>query len=298
MKAVNLLPNDRGAAKTAAAATPSAPGGGAFGAYVVLAALVFAVVAMAAYVLTTNSIKDRKSELAAVTKETQETQAKAAALQSFADFKALADQRVTTVTGLASSRFDWERTLTDLSKALPSDVHLKSLRGTTGTEVGGGGATRGAIQAPALEMSGCTSSQSAVARLMSRLRNVRGVTRVALTKSEKAAEAVVATTGTDGSNPGSLCPKGSPPAFDLVMFFERAAVAAGASPNVGASAPSTSTTQAPAAAAGAAGTTAAPAGAGTTGTAAPGAAPTPAAATPADATTADPTGTTQGASAR
>ena len=292
MKAVNLLPNDRGSAKTAAAPTASTSGGGPFGAYVVLAALAFAVVAMAAYVLTTNSIKDREAELANVTQEAQATQAKAAALQSFADFKSLADQRVATVTGLASSRFDWERTLTDLSKALPSDVHLKSLRGTTGTEVGGGGATRGAIQAPALEMSGCTTSQSAVARLMSRLRNVRGVTRVALSKSEKVAEAIVATPTTDGSNPGSLCPKGSPPDFDLVMFFERAAVAAGASPNVGASAPSTSTTEAPAAAAGAAATPAA----GTPAT--PGAAPTPAAATPADATTADPTGTTQGASTR
>jgi Tfp pilus assembly protein PilN len=296
MKAVNLLPNDRGSAKTAAVATASAPGGGAFGAYLVLAALAFAVVAMAAYVLTTNSIKDRKAELAAVTQETQQTQAKAAALQSFADFKSLADQRVTTVTGLASSRFDWERTLTDLSKALPSDVHLKSLRGTTGTEVGGGGATRGAIQAPALEMSGCTTSQSSVARLMSRLRNVRGVTRVALTKSEAAADAVVVAPAPDGSNPASLCPKGTPPAFDLVMFFERAAVAAGASPNVGASAPSTSTTEAPAAASGAAGST--PPAAGSTGTTTPGAAPTPAAAAPADATTADPTGTTQGVSTR
>jgi Tfp pilus assembly protein PilN len=240
MKAVNLLPSDqRGSQKTPAGAAAPKPGGSAFGAYAVLGALVFSVVAMAAYVLTTNTINDRKSELARVTQETQVTQAKAAALQSFADFKALADQRVTTVQGLATSRFDWERTLTDLSRALPSDVHLKSLSGSTGTQVGGGGGNslRGAIQAPALELSGCTTSQAAVARLMSRLRNVRGVTRVSLTKSETAAAGatgVATAPALDGSTPGSLCPKGAPPAFDLVVFFERSAIAAGASPNLGA----------------------------------------------------------------
>ena len=239
MKAVNLLPSEqRGSAKTQAASTSSKPSGGAFGAYVVLGVLAFAVVALAGYVLTTNSIKDRKAELAKVTREAEATQAKAAALQSFADFKLLADQRLATVKGLADSRFDWERTLSDLSRALPRDVHLKSLSGTTGTQVSGasGGSLRGAIQAPALEMSGCTTSQSGVARLMSRLRNVRGVTRVSLTKSDKdAAGAVTVAAAPTGDQPASLCPKGAPPAFDIVVFFERAAVNANAAPNVGAS---------------------------------------------------------------
>jgi Tfp pilus assembly protein PilN len=238
MKAVNLLPGDqRGSQKTRAAASPAQPSGAAFGAYIVLGVLAFAVVAMAGYVLVTNTVKDRKAELAQVTREAEATQAKAAALQSFADFKALADQRVQTVSSLASSRFDWDRSLADLSRALPSDVHLKSLSGTTGTQVSsGGGSLRGAIQAPALELSGCTTSQQGVARLMSRLRNVRGVTRVTLTKSDKdgAGAVTVAPTAADGSTQPSLCPKGSPPAFDLIVFFERAAVAAGATPNLGA----------------------------------------------------------------
>ena len=240
MKAVNLLPSDqRGSQKTAAGAPAPTTSGSPFGAYAVLGALAFAVVAMAAYVLTTNTISERKAELAKVTQEAEVTQAKAAALQSFADFKALADQRVATVTSLASSRFDWERTLADLSRALPGDVHLKSLAGSTGTQVGGGGGNsmRSAVQAPALELSGCTTSQSAVARLMSRLRNVRGVTRVTLTKSEKAAATTAVAAAPSGGTAGSLCPKGQPPAFDMVVFFERSAIAAGASPNVGAGAP-------------------------------------------------------------
>lgn len=243
MKAVNLLPSDqRGSAKTPAAAASSKPSGGsAFGAYAVLGVLAFAVVAMAGYVLTNNSIKDRQAKLAQVTRETDTTQARAKSLQAFADFKSLADQRVATVQGLAGSRFDWDRTLVDLSRALPGDVHLKSLSGTTGTQVSGGGGGNGlrsAIQAPALEMSGCTSSQSGVARLMSRLRNVRGVTRVSLTKSDKEAGVAPTTTAVNvnGDTPASLCPKGQPPAFDIVVFFERAAVAANAAPNVGSTA--------------------------------------------------------------
>src|SRR5215212_1403880 len=100
MKAVNLLPSEqRGSAKpTAAAATP-ASGGSAFGAYVVLGVLAFAVAALALYTLAGNVIKDREAELARVTQEAQATQAQAGALQAFADFKTLAQQRVATVKG-------------------------------------------------------------------------------------------------------------------------------------------------------------------------------------------------------
>jgi Tfp pilus assembly protein PilN len=238
MKAVNLLPNDqRGSVKTQAAAAPAtekvivAPQGSAFGAYVVLGLLAFAVAATAVYVLATNTVKDRKAELAQVQRDAADTSARAKALQGFADFQALADQRITTVRGLAESRFDWEQSLRDLSRALPSDVHLKTLKGTTNNT---GGGIRGAIQAPALELSGCTSTQNSVARLMSRLRNVRGVTRVALTKSDKDASGVVSgTPSADGAVAESLCPKGQPPAFEMVVFFERAAVSASAMPEGG-----------------------------------------------------------------
>jgi Tfp pilus assembly protein PilN len=239
MKAVNLLPSEhRVSAKTPGAAASSKPGGNAFGAYIVLGVLAFAVVAMAGYVLTTNSIKDRKAELAKITRQIEVTSAQAKSVQAFADFKSLADQRVATVTGLASSRFNWEQTLGDLSRALPADVHLKSLTGTTGTQLAGGGnSLRGAIQAPALELSGCTTTQTSVARLMSRLRDVRGVTRLTLTRSDKDNGATsISAPAPTGGTPASLCPKGSPPAFDIVVFFERAAVAAAASPNVGATA--------------------------------------------------------------
>ena len=246
MKAVNLLPSEqRGSAKTTAAAATPTPGGSPFGAYVVIGVLAFAVAAVALYTLAGNVIKDRQTDLAKVTLEAQQTQAKASALQSYADFKTLATQRVATVKGLAASRFDWERTLGDLSRAVPGNVHLTSLNGTVGTEVTGGGTSasglRSAVQAPALELQGCTKSQSDVATLMSRLRIVRGVTRVTLAKSDKDGAASTATPATpvDGKTPAQLCPKGAPPAFDVLVFFERAAVDANAAPNTtGATTPS------------------------------------------------------------
>jgi Tfp pilus assembly protein PilN len=236
MKAVNLLPGEqRGSQKTAAvAAVAPAPKGSAYGAYVVLGALAFAVIAVALYVLAGNTIKDRKAELAKVTQQAQATQARAKSLQDYADFKQLAAQRITTVAGLANSRFDWERTLDDLSRAIPQDVHLTSLSGSTSTSVGSGGsALRGAISAPALSLAGCAPSQVSVARLMAQLRDIRGVTRVALAKSDKDSSSGSGTASApSGSSGGQLCPKGSPPSFDVVVFFEHAALGAGATPNL------------------------------------------------------------------
>lgn len=231
MKAVNLLPSDqRGAAKAtkaSPAASVAAPGGSSFGAYAVLGALALVVLMATAYTLVGNSVKDRKAELARVQADSQSVRAQADALKPYHDFQQMALQRVATVSQLAQSRFDWERSLRDVSRALPADVHLKSLKGTVANGVGAGGGSqlRQAVQAPAIELAGCTQSQSDVAKLMSRLRAVRGVTRVSLSKSEKAETS--AGGAPVGSQPGQgpLCGKGNPPAFELVMFFEKSAVA-------------------------------------------------------------------------
>ena len=229
MKAVNLLPSEhRGAPKATKAAPAGAPAGGSsFGAYAVLGALGLCLVMVAAYVLVGNSVKERQAELAQVQAEAQTVQAQAAALKPYADFRQLAVQRVATVQQLAESRFDWEQALRDISRALPADVHLKKLNGTVSSSVGSGSGSslRGAVPGPAIELSGCTSTQSSVAKLMARLRAVRGVTRVSLASSQKTANATVAAPA-PGAAPGTgpLCAKNGSPDFELVMFFERAAV--------------------------------------------------------------------------
>jgi Tfp pilus assembly protein PilN len=286
MRAVNLLPPDLRSAssKGKGAAKPAREPGQGIGAFVVLGALAFCVVALAGYVLTTNVVKERETRLAEVSAQSNATLKRAADLKPYADFQVLTEARVGTVQALANSRFDWEQALRDLSLSVPSNVHLTSLSGSiSGAGGGGGSSLRGAINAPAIELKGCTKSQPAVARLMSRLRNVDGVTRVSLSKSEKVdAQAQPTAPGSQpapasdsapaAGDPGSTCGKGSPPAFEVVVFFEGAAAQTALATDVTKAAPA-STTAAPAA-----GATPAPA-AGATPAPAAGATPAPTPAT-------------------
>jgi Tfp pilus assembly protein PilN len=228
MKAVNLLPSDlRGAPKASAAITarqdvPRGPG-----AFIVLGALAFGVLALAGYVLTSNTIKDRQSELVQLESQYQVAQQRAAALAPYAQFDQLAKGRVATLRDLAGRRFDWDQALRDLSRSLPGDVTLKSLDGSVSSANGGGGGLRSSIDTPAITLQGCTSSHSAVARLMSRLRTVNGVTRVSLSRSVKPGTAAAAT-GTPGAAAGAAsstrppCGDGRRPEFEVVIFFEGA----------------------------------------------------------------------------
>jgi Tfp pilus assembly protein PilN len=223
MKAINLLPPDlrgtpKGAAPVAAADEP-----GGIGAFVVLGALALCVVALAAYVLTTNTVKDRTAQLEAVSAQAEATAQRVAQLKPYADFQAMAETRIQTVRDLASSRFDWEQALRDISRAVPSNVTLTQLNGSISGQAGGGSGMRSAISAPAVELKGCTTGQKSVAALLSRLRNVDGVTRVTLGKSLK--PDAVAETGVTAVSPGAVgCGPGRPPAFELVIFFERSEV--------------------------------------------------------------------------
>ncbi len=154
-----------------------------------------------ALVVSDNVVKDRKAELAQVRAQSAATVAQATELKPYSDFQTLAQARAGTVQALASARFDWEQALRDLSRAMPKEVYLSSLDGT----ISGGSAVRGAINSPAIELKGCTKSQPAVAGLMSRMRNVQGVTRVSLAKSDKDTGAVARR---QPSAPGRSTPAG------------------------------------------------------------------------------------------
>jgi Tfp pilus assembly protein PilN len=230
MKAVNLLPNDqRGAAKVSspAAAQATATAGDGFGAYLLLGALAIAVIAVAAMVLTKNTISERKAELAKTQAQVQTVSNQATALKPYADFKQLADARVQTVQTLATTRFDWERTLRDLSRALPRDARLSSLKGTVR---GSGAAAAGSTASPNMEIAGCTGSQTSVAKLMSRLRAVRGVTRVALKSSAKAKPDGAIAPAPGAGQEQSLCGRGAKPTFGMTIYFERFGVPAVSAP--------------------------------------------------------------------
>jgi Tfp pilus assembly protein PilN len=231
VKAVNLLPPDIRGASTKATAElatgPEAKGGA--GPFVVLGVLAACVAGTAAYVLTNNTIQQRTSDLAAVTARQQALQQQAAKLKPYADFGDVARERVATLRDLAGRRFDWNQALRDLSRAVPAGVTLSSLSGDLGPGSGSSATTsssglRSAIDAPAITLDGCTRDQRSVARLMARLRDVDGVTRVTLSKSVEN----TALTGTSTGGASPPCGTGVRPTFEMVIFFggDAAAVAA------------------------------------------------------------------------
>jgi Tfp pilus assembly protein PilN len=185
---------------------------------------------VAAYVLVGNSVNSRKSELSRVSAQATSAEQQAAALKPYQAFNALRDARVKTVTSLAASRFDWERVVSELSRALPNDVWLTSFTGTVAPGVsldnasstGDTGAVRSALPSPAVELVGCTASQSEVSRVMARLRLLHGVTRVSLASSEKADSGGSTGGGASAAASSSDCRNGSGrfPQFQVVVFFE------------------------------------------------------------------------------
>jgi Tfp pilus assembly protein PilN len=223
MKAVNLLPLELRGTSPAVAPRVRREKVEGVGGYIVLGVLAACVLAIAGYVLAGNTVKQRTADLQTAQGRTTAASQRAAALKPYADFEALATARVETVRGLAAARFDWAQSLRDLARAAPADVKLVSFTGDMGTPgaVTGADPLRASIEAPAITLAGCASSQRGVARLLARIKAVDGVTRVALSKSEKDS----ATTASD-----SDCAGDAPPSFSLVIFFERSAAAAALAP--------------------------------------------------------------------
>ena len=218
MRAVNLIPGD-------ATRAGGRTGGGAYVVLLVLAALVAGV---AYHVLTSNAIADRRAQLTRLQTETHAAQQQADATKPYRDFAAMAQARVQTIRQLGAARFDWHRALSQLARVMPDDVWLSSLLGTVapGVSVEGGdsGATsalRSALPNPAIELTGCTTSHDSVVRLISRLRLIDGVQRVALADSSKDVSNGGGGGGGAAGGAGGDCRHGHPnlPQFDLVIFF-------------------------------------------------------------------------------
>jgi Tfp pilus assembly protein PilN len=241
MRAVNLIPE--GERKGAGGAAGKS--GGA--AYVLIGALALLVVMAAAYALSGKSINDKKADLARVTKQADAAQAQAARLSAYTRFTDLRTKRVQTVSQLAQSRFDWAHALREVARVIPTNAWLVQLNGTVtpGVNTGGGtgaGGLRGSLPVPAVEISGCTTSQSSVAKVLARLRMIDGVQRVSLADSSKSD----AGGGGAGGGGGGVtdCRAGSShfPLFNAVVFFDAPAVAAASATGATGSAATASTT--------------------------------------------------------
>jgi Tfp pilus assembly protein PilN len=191
VRPINLIPAEqrRGAARGPGARSSIAG-------YAVLGVLGAAVLCVLALVATSNQINGKTDDLAEIQSDSQREKQVADALRPYGQFADLQRARVTQINTLAASRYNWERPLRQLSKAIPRNVWLLNVTATENPTVqieeGGAGGDitnlREKTQAPAFAITGCTYSQHAVARMMTRMRNLDDVTAVRLAKSARKEE--------------------------------------------------------------------------------------------------------------
>jgi hypothetical protein len=134
---------------------------------------------------------------------------------------------MSTVASLADSRFDWERVIRELSLVLPADVWLTELNASaSGQSESGGGGLSGTIVGPSMELEGCTVGQESVARFVTALKDIDGVTRVAVASSELPSKAEgEVSSGGEESEGGSECrTRKNIAKFKIVIAFDAAPI--------------------------------------------------------------------------
>ncbi|MEJ7715458.1 MAG: hypothetical protein WKF40_07035 [Thermoleophilaceae bacterium] len=134
MRAVNLLPE--GDRVRGPAAVPAGSSRLVLG---VLGALVLAVLVL---VLSQNQITNHKAEIVSASQEQKQAEQRAAQLGSFGEFSQIKKTRVTSISTLAESRFDYERLMRELARVLPGDTWVTEVAASsTGSPDGAAPAT-------------------------------------------------------------------------------------------------------------------------------------------------------------
>lgn len=220
MRPVNLIPKEeRLDAPKSLRSGPTA--------YIVVGALVAALLGVTALVTTNNHISDLQVEATQVEGEIASAQAAAQELSAYTQFQSVREQRVATVTSLADSRFDWERVMRELALVLPGDIVLTSMTATVTPAVSPPGGEsiplRMSVPGPALSIEGCATGQERVAALVQAIKDVDGVTRVALPKSTVAGNQ---SAETDSSGSSECTEIGLSTSFQMVVAFDAAPVPA------------------------------------------------------------------------
>jgi Tfp pilus assembly protein PilN len=212
MKAVNLIPVDE---------RRSSGSGSGLVSYVLIGVLALVVVVGAAFTLVNRDLKDNRKKLVEVQAQIQAAQNEAEALKAYTAFTSVRQQRTETVRSLATSRFDWAHALHEVARTMPANTWLTSMRATVtpGTNVDGGVSDplRNSVQAPAIEIVGCTTSQDKVASVISSLRRADGVQRISLSSSERLDAGAPGAGGAGGGD----CRNGNAkfPKFSMTLFF-------------------------------------------------------------------------------
>jgi Tfp pilus assembly protein PilN len=179
MKAVNLIPTEQRRVR--------ATGNRSGSAYVLIGVLATLLVMVAAYVFTAGNVTDRQNDAAAAKAEADRLEAQAAQSKSFTNFAQIKETRLASVGTIADTRFDWERMLRELSRAMPAGSWLQASDASVAGEAAGAtsetSTTTAAPTGPSATLTGCTPDQADVARMMVRLRQMHRVTDVVLNQS-------------------------------------------------------------------------------------------------------------------
>lgn len=230
MRPVNLLPE--GAAARAGSGVGSENRLG----YAIVGLLVVVLVAVFAMVHFSNQVGEKQDEIAKLEATEAETQARAASLTQFTNFQLVREERQATITALAESRFDWERVMRELSIVLPERVWLTNLTGTVDPAVAVDNAAastlRASVPGPALQLVGCARSQRDVARLISSLEDMDGVTRVTIEDSIKPDTAITAGAEAEANTAEDCRTRDFVTQFHAVAAFDAVSVPEGAAPVV------------------------------------------------------------------
>jgi Tfp pilus assembly protein PilN len=219
MRPVNLVPQDQ------RRRTPRE--GSGRGAHAALGLLAVLLALAVVYVLTANSVTEKESQAEEARVEAEQLEAQATNKESFTDFAQIAQTRAASVSAVASTRFDWERLMRELSRVMPAGSWLTSasaaVSGDPGvaanpTDPAAATATPG-TGSPSATLTGCTPKHSDVARMMVRLRQLHRVVDVELKQSSRD-DAASATTSIDSC--------GRNTSFDLTLTFSSTAAVADA----------------------------------------------------------------------
>jgi Tfp pilus assembly protein PilN len=218
MRPVNLIPpEERSGARKPMRGGPLA--------YVVVGALALALVGVTLLVTTSNTIIDRKAEATTLEGEISAAKSRAESLKAYTEFHQVREQRLATITSLADSRFDWERVMRELSLILPSDVWLTGLSASAGAGASTGGEGGFGVSGPSLNLTGCATSQAAVAGFIEALKEIDGVTRVGMQGSSLGGGGVEGAS-TGSATAGAGCSSTDQPIaqFQMTVAFDAAPV--------------------------------------------------------------------------
>ena len=228
MKAINLIPADQ---RRGAGGAAGRTGGGA---YAIVGLLAIALLLFGSWTLTNKQITEKTAEADSLEQQAQIKTAQASALGSYKKFADIRANRVQTVKKLVDTRFDWAHAMGEVSRVLPAKTWLTGLSGTiapgVASDVGGAAdPLRAARPVPAIEMTGCSTSQTEITRLIARLRLINGVDRVSISSAKKSTTLkpkadTVGPIDSAALGSGTVARKDpcteTRPAFSLVVFFK------------------------------------------------------------------------------